>query len=210
MSGAPAPLELPHKMKEKAKELLGFNLPANVVAAAIGVTPSMVSQWLSDEQFAGEVQQLRIENLAGAANRDRKYNTIEDALLGRLEESLENRIYFLKPQEILHALKIVNAAVRRGAPQEVLASAQQTIIPLQLPENSEFAVRFIMNKENQVIEIAGRSVATMGAKAVLKKLEERKVVSEQNGEAERKDIEGARERLKNLSKLTHLPVAEVL
>lgn len=193
-------------MKEKGKELLGFNLPNNVVAAAVGCSEALVSQWMSDEKFAQEVQQLRIENLAGAANRDRKYNTLEDALLGRLEETLENRLYFLKPQEILHALKIVNSAVRRGAPQELLASSQQTIIPLQLPEGSEFAVRFVMNKENQVIEIAGRSVATMGAKAVLQKLEERKETKEEA----KKDVDAARERLKNLAKLTHLPVAEVL
>lgn len=197
-------------MKEKAKELLGFNLPNNVVASAVGCSEGLISQWMSDEVFAAEVQKLRIENLAGAAGRDRKYNNIEDALLSRLEDFLENKIYFMQPREILHALKLVNSAVRRGAPAELAHQSQSAVIPLQLPGGTEFAVRFIMNKDNQVVEIAGRSVATLGAKAVVKQLEVYKDNEKKNKELGEKDLEAAKSKLESLVKLTHLPVAEVL
>lgn len=201
-------------MKEKIKELLGLNIPANVVATAVGIDTSYISQLLGDEAFAAEVAQLRIANTAANAARDRKYDSIEDSLIARLEEMLEGPLLFTKPNEILSAIRIINAAKRRAAPAELGgASNAGNFLSLHLPENSEFAARFVVNGKNQVVEIAGRSISTMGAKAVVAKMEElqrnRAAPGTQVLEHKR-DLDDATERLSGLVKLEHLPVADCL
>jgi hypothetical protein len=199
-------------LKDKAKELLGIGLANNIVASAIGVTESMVSQWLSDETFAQEVSDLRAATAAEAVGRDKKYNKIEDILLEKLEEKLDSGLMFTSPREILAAIRVINSAVRRGSPQEVTGKGQVQIVQLQLPENATFAARFVLNGQNQVIEIAGRSMATMSAKGVVGQLEKMNKAKESSSgvKAEQQDATAAADRLRSLSSLTHLPVAEVL
>lgn len=200
-------------MKDKIKELLGMNIPANVVATAVGVSESYISQLLSEETFAKEVAELRIAYTTANAARDRNYDSIEDSLIERLTEQLESPLKFTKTSELLAAIRVINSAKRRAAPQELSSQLAQTnIVQLQLPEGSEFAAKFIVNKENQVLEIAGRSIATMGAKAVVKKLEE--LNSNRDATPNKKlhdaDMEEANSRIEGLVKMERLPVADLL
>jgi predicted transcriptional regulator len=201
-------------VRDKAKELLGLNLPNNVVASAIGVSESQVSQWLSDEQFALEVQELKLTNFAEHATRDRKYNKLEDLVLQKLEEKLDSGLFFTSPREILSAITVLNKAVRRATPAELGAGAgNRTIVNLQLPENSAFAAKFILNGQNQVVEIAGRSMATMSARGVVKQLEEKVKNRENNPVATKKDVETATDAavlLRSLVTQETLSVADVL
>lgn len=197
--------------KDKAKELLGINLPANVVSLATGISASQLSQWMGEEEFASEVTDLRIANSLDAANRDKKYNSIEDKLLEKLQEKLENGFSFTSPKEILAAIRIINGAVRRGAPSEMGSGAGvQNVVNLQLPENTVFAARFVMNGKNQVVEVAGRSLATMNARGVVAKLEEKKANEAANTDQHAADKAEAEKRLDNLVRMEHLPVANVL
>ncbi len=192
---------------ERIKELLGVGLPNNVVASAVGVTDSYISQLLADPEFAAEVTQLKLINLTETAARDKKYNSLEDKLLEKLENVLP---YLVKPMEVLAAIKTINSAVRRAAPSELAGQANVQVVQLQLPDNSAFAARFVINKESQVVEIAGRSLATMPAKGVVAKLQEAKKNAATNTTEHAADMENAKERLSNLQSLMHLPVAEVL
>lgn len=203
-------------MKDKIKELLGLNLPNNVVASAVGVSEGYISQLLSEDIFRMEVAELRIKNTLEHANRDKKYDSLEDKMLQRLEEKLDAGTSFLKPQEILVAIKVLNGAKRRAAPAELNSQAATPgmVLNLQLPESSAFAAKFIVNGENQVIEIAGKSVATMSAKGVLKQLEDmhRNTISNEAMLPKNKDEEdaAAEVRLNGLLKLEELPVADLL
>lgn len=196
--------------KEKALELLGAGLENVVVANALGVSESMVSQWLSDDTFANEVQKLKLQNLTEATSRDRKWNTLEDQLLDKLEKLLP---FIVNPGVVLQALKTVNAAVRRGSPRELGAQAQSTHVHLHMPQL--LAAKFVVNQVNQVIEVDGRSVATMPANAVVQEMNRRKAegtllpktVEVSPDEA---DLDRARVRLDNLQKLEHLPIHQVL
>ncbi len=192
---------------ERIKELLGVGLPNNVVASAVGVTDSYISQLLADPEFAAEVTHLKLINLTETAARDKKYNSLEDKLLEKLENVLP---YLVKPMEVLAAIKTINSAVRRAAPSELAGQANVQVVQLQLPDNSAFAARFVINKESQVVEIAGRSLATMPAKGVVAKLQEAKKNAATNTTEHAADMENAKERLSNLQSLMHLPVAEVL
>ena len=193
--------------KDQAKELLGAGLQNVVVANALGVSESLVSQWLSDETFAAEVQKLKLQNLTEANTRDRKWNSLEDQLLEKLEGLLP---MIVNPMAVIQALKAVNGAVRRSAPKELAGVAQSTHVHLHMP--ALLAAKFVVNPTNQVIEVDGRSVATMPANAVVAEMNKRKLEKELNPPkpADTVDMEEAQARLDNLTKLEHLPISQVL
>lgn len=199
-------------MQEKIKELLGLNLPNNVVASAVGCGESYISQLMSDENFAQEVSELRVANTMAHAARDKKYDSIEDELLVRLEEKLESGLAFTNPKEILAAIRIINAAKRRAAPSELAGvGTPKQVVNLVLPESTAFAARFLVNGQNQVVEVAGKPMATMSAKGVNAKLEElRKNGENKDHSFQRADEIAATERLNGLVKLEHLPVDQLL
>lgn len=189
-------------MKEKIKELLGLGLPNGVVASAVGVSDAYVSQLLSEDIFAKEVQELRLVNLSEHATRDKKWNSLEDSLLKKLEELMEFG-GFTRPIEVLRALQVVNGAKRRAAPQEFAATAQQNVVPLILP--IVLAPKFILNSQGQVVEVEGRVIATMPANIVNETLKASK-----GKQLEQDDASRARGRLDNLQKLELLPVHELI
>jgi arginine/lysine/ornithine decarboxylase len=193
--------------KDKARELLGAGLENSVVASALGVSASLVSQWLSEETFADEVQTLKLVNLTQATERDRKWNTLEDKLLDKLEFLLPT---LTNPAVVLQALRTVNGATRRSNPRELEPVANQTHVHLHMP--SLLAAKFVVNPANQVVEVDGRSIATMPANAVVKELERRKQLQEIIPHPSQDAIDKARaqERIDNLAKLSFLPVHELV
>ena len=180
-------------MKEKVKELLGMNLKPVVVASAVGVSESYISQLLSDAEFSKEVQELKLRNLSETIERDKRWDGLEDGLLQRLEDILP--MGFTRPMELLRALQVVNAAKRRSTPQEAATATSMTIVPLLIP--AVVASKFVANAQGQVVEVEGRTIATMPASVVAEKLLE-------------KDTSRAKERLDSLAKLDTLPVHEVV
>lgn len=194
-------------MKDKGKELLGAGLEPVVVASALGVTQSLVSQWLSDENFAADVQKLKLVNFTAATARDRKWNSLEDSLLEKLESLLP---FLTNPHIVLQALRTVNGATRRSAPKEQEPIANQTHVHLHMPQL--IAAKFVVNPQNQVIEVDGRSMATMPASTVVKMAEAQTQKAEEQKRLpvpEVQDLERARERVATLTKLSHHTVHEV-
>lgn len=160
--------------KERAAKLLGQGVDQSIVATALGVSPSYITQLLEQEQFAAEVTQLRFINLENATGRDSKYDAMEDKFLDKLEEMSP---YMTKPREILGALAVLNKAQRRGAKQENQPQVKQDVVVLTLP--SVIHNTFITNHANQVIAVSGgsenpealqRDLSTITAKALLERL----------------------------------------
>lgn len=199
--------------RNKIKEMLGFNIPANVVASALGISDGLVSQLLSEEDFAKEVHELRIASSLQHVTRDKEYDSIEDTLIERLKERLENPLHFTKPSELLAAIRVINGAKRRSVPTELSgAGSGRTVLALQLPANTEFAARFVLNDKSQVVEVAGRPLATMGAKGVIAKLEQLHESRKDPAQAihHKQDETEATNRLRSLVKMEELPVADLL
>ncbi len=65
-------------IEDRALVLLGAGIGGEAVANALGVTPSRISQLLSEQAFSDAVSTLRYENLQKHNNRDASYDTIED------------------------------------------------------------------------------------------------------------------------------------
>ena len=145
--------------------MLGSGIAAESVASALGVTPARISQLLSEEEFAAKVTALRYENLRKHNDRDAAYDAIEDKLLDKLDKSIP---LMYKPSELLHAIRIVNGARRRGqsAPEQV--TNQQTIVNLMLP--TVVTERFTTNINNQVVKAGDTELLTLSSSQLLKQV----------------------------------------
>lgn len=142
--------------RERALSLLGQGVGPEMVASALGVTPSAISQYLSQEDFLQEVAVLRYEALSKHNTRDSKYDDLEDLLL----EKLENVIPFLiRPLEISRILTQINSAKRRGSSAPAEISSQAQVINLILP--TQIIKQFTVNSANQVIRAGDQDLLTV-------------------------------------------------
>jgi len=142
--------------EERALALLGQGLGPEVVAAAVGVSVSRISQLLSTSEFASQVAEARYENLAKHNTRDVAYDSLEDVLLEKLKDLLP---YMMRPMEVLKAIQVINAASRRGAsaPESILS--KQTVVQLIMP--STIMQSFTTNINNQVIKAGNQELVTV-------------------------------------------------
>jgi hypothetical protein len=134
-------------------ELLGTGLSPEIVASAAGVTPSYISQLLSEESFSKQVTQLRFDNLQAASTRDRAYDDIEDKLIEKMRDLLP---MMYKPLEVLRAITVINGAKRRGAVAPENIHINNTVVNLTIP--NQILQRFIVNATNQVVEVSGNEM----------------------------------------------------
>jgi transcriptional regulator with XRE-family HTH domain len=141
-------------MKNRIKNMLGSGYtPANV-ASALGISESYISQLLSDEDFALDVQSLRAATSEKAAGFNSALDDVEDALLKKLTAMLP---YITRPKDVTDILSRVNSLKRRGATQA--PSTTVNIVQLTIPESA--VKQFRISSLGEVVEAGGRSLATM-------------------------------------------------
>lgn len=152
--------------EDRALTLLGQGISPEVVASAVGVSISRISQLVSDPDFAAKVAELRFENLAKHNERDSRYDTLEDKLLQKMEDLLP---LMMRPMEVLKAISVINAAKRRGssAPESIIQ--KQTVVPLMMP--TQIIQHFTTNINNQVIKAGEQDLVTIQSARMTKLLE---------------------------------------
>ena len=166
-------------VEEKAMSLLGSGIAAESVAAALGVSPSRISQLLSNKTFAKDVAALRYATLQEHNVRDGKYDTLEDLLIIKLEKSLP---LMVRPDTILKAISTINGAKRRGQSSPEQVNNQTNIVNLILPTvlAKQFSVKIDLN--NQVIKAGDQELVTMPSGNLLKQVEDAACIKEQQQE----------------------------
>ena len=152
--------------EDRALALLGSGVPPEQVAAALGVSPSRISQLMSDDNFSERVATLRFDNLQSHNKRDSAYDVLEDKLLVKLEKSIP---FMIKPEAILSAIKIVNNAKRRGQSAPAQQVNQQSIVTLVMP--TVITQKFAVNLDNQVIRAGDQDLLTMPSGNLLDRVE---------------------------------------
>jgi len=152
--------------EDRALTLLGQGLGPEVVAAAVGVSTSRISQLLSTPEFASKVAEARYENLAKHNSRDNAYDKMEDTLLSKLSDCLP---YMMRPMEILKAIQVINAAKRRGSSAPESITSQQTVVQLIMP--TQIMQSFTTNINNQVIKAGAQDLVTVQSSNMDKLLE---------------------------------------
>jgi hypothetical protein len=148
--------------EERAIKLLGNGLGPEQVATAIGVTPSRISQLLSDQDFAQAVAELRFQALQRHNEIDGSYDTIEEALIEKLADVLP---LMLRPMEILKAIQVINGAKRRGqsAPEQI--THQNTVVNLVMP--TQIIQKFSINSNNQITNVGTQTLETIQSSSLL-------------------------------------------
>jgi len=142
-------LAAPTLTEDRAAALLGAGIPAETVAASLGVSPARISQLLSDDAFAARVAELRFASLQKHNARDASYDGIEDALLERLEKTLP---LMHKPMEILKAIQVINGAKRRGTSTPDSIIEKQQVMHLTIP--IQIVNKFATNLQGQVTSVS--------------------------------------------------------
>lgn len=152
---------------DRIMELLGNGLSNEVVATAVGVHPSYISQLMADENFAAQVVAKRTTTLAAATTRDRSWDSIEDKMLVKLDEMVSNDMIY-KPMELVRALSVVNAAKRRGSTTQDNMAVNQQVVVLNMP--TQVIHSFTKSRTGEVVEVDGQTLVTMPAAALMSQL----------------------------------------
>lgn len=151
----------------QAQELLGTGLSNEVVATALGCTPSYITQLMADPDFSAVVIAQRTLSLTANSARDKTIDAIEDTLLTKITECLDNGLIY-RPADVLRTFAVVNKATRRGIPASESLTINQTVVNLNLPE--KVVQTFTQNAQGEVVEVEGRTLVTMPAHVLLSNL----------------------------------------
>ena len=162
--------------EDRALALLGTGVSPEVVASALGVSKSRISQLLSDEKFAAEVARLRFDSLTRHNERDSEYDKIEDDLIERLKDCIP---LMMRPEQILKGIQVINAAKRRGtsAPEQI--TQQQTVVSLVMPV--QVIQKFTTNIHNQVVQTGDQKLVTVQSGTLLDKIKAKTGQGNENG-----------------------------
>lgn len=163
----------------RALELLGSGLSAEVVASALGVEPSRISQMLGREEFAQLVTEKRYQTLSKHNERDAKYDTLEDQLVDKLRGSVP---LMVRPMEILKSIQVINAAKRRGQSAPSHITNQQTVVQITLPQVA--VEKFITNNQNQVIKAGQQELLTIQSGSLLKEAQSKLAAARAPGDSD--------------------------
>ena len=157
--------------EDKIKTLLGCGLTAEVVASAVGVNPSYVSQLMADQNFQDEVLDLRSKSLVAHTSRDLSIDGIEDKLISELSDMIDDG-RFSKPEQVLSAFRIINGAKRRGVPARVTPASTTNIVNIQLPPAVKHL--FTLSSKNEVTDVNGVTLVTMPSKQLIEQVASRR------------------------------------
>lgn len=152
--------------EERALTLLGQGIPPSVVANTLGVDPSRISQYLSDNNFAARVVEKKFESLSKHNEQDTLVDDTEAALLKKLNDSLP---FLTRPMELLKAYQVLNLAKRKGQIIPETLTNQQRIIQLNIPQI--LIDKFQTNIHNQVTQVGSQTLVTIQSGQMLKTLE---------------------------------------
>ena len=147
----------------RALELLGSGVPQEAVASALGVTPSYISQLLSDGEFAAKVTEKKYALLSRHTQRDAAYDLLEDDLIEKLNKA---KSLMFRPADILAAIKVINGAKRRGTDSRESIIAQQNIVEITMP--AQIVQQFTTNIVNQVVKVGDQDLITIQSGDLLK------------------------------------------
>lgn len=158
--------------KDRIKELLGSGLNNEVVATAVGVDPSYISQLMTDQNFVEEVTALRVQSLTSATQRDRSWDSLENKLLATLHEKVDQNMLYKVP-DIVRVLAIANQAKRRGATAPEALTQSKPVVSLVIP--TVVINNYTKTAQGEVVEVETaegekQTLLTMPAVTLMQKL----------------------------------------
>lgn len=147
--------------KERAIELLCQGVSTSMVAEAVGVDPSYISQLRADPEVAAKISEALSQHTLEDVKHDSLIDKCEELALQRIEKT----IAYANFGQTLAAFKILNSASRRqqkGGPGGGLST--NITVNLTLPTAAIPA--YTTNASNEIIEVEGRTMIAATAKSL--------------------------------------------
>lgn len=156
--------------EERVIELLGDGHTQHIVAQALGLTPSRVSQIAAEPHIREAIALIRADQLQGVKARDQALDTLEDTVIGKLTHSIHTES---DPNKLARILAIVNGAKRRSAGGDTeIAAGNNTLVQINLP--AALVTKHTVDARNQVVAVDGVAIATLPSGQLGDKYEEHK------------------------------------
>ncbi len=169
--------------ESKALSLLGAGWKPEIVANTLGVSASLISQYLAKEEFKNKVQELRFQNLQKHSDHDDRLDRMEHKLAANLEKNLA---FLMKPQDQLKALETINRLKRRGEIDTNSQTSQSPVVTLLMP--TFVTQRFTTNINNQVINAGGQVLETIQSSTLMKEAK-KQIIEQQQALIENSQVE---------------------
>lgn len=148
--------------RDRLVSLLGAGVSQTAAALACGVTDGYISQLLEDPQVIAAIGNLRAEKLETAIKVDKSVEALEARALETLAAKLP---YAKSALETARIYQILNTAKRKATSSDLSSdAASDQLVTIVLPKAAK--VHVALNTQNQVIEIQGRSMATLPSKSL--------------------------------------------
>jgi hypothetical protein len=155
--------------RDKIIEMLSRGYSQTVVSAAVGCTDGYISQVVADPEVRDLISAKRLEVLSRRVEADDSIDDLETKALKRLHQLIP---MIIKPMEALRVFEVANKATRKTK-EPVSADTRGTIVNIVMPEIA--AVHFKLSSDRQVVEVEGRSMATLPSQQLNQKLSERQI-----------------------------------
>lgn len=151
-------------VKEKLLGILGAGVPQTAAALACGVSDGYVSQLMDDPEFAQALAARKSKKVEAAIKYEDTVESVRDKALGILDAKLA---YVKSPMEAARIFQILDSARRTtgsgtGTQDNQPLGIQQ--VAVVLPKAAQ--VLITMNAQNQVIDVQGRSMATLPSRSL--------------------------------------------
>lgn len=151
--------------KEAVSELIAYGVPNSQIGDAFGVTPQYIANLLRDDKKVQELVQKKATDIA-VRNHNNKVTEeqIEAGLLAKAHEQIDISDSLIETMKALQLLKDIQGkgrAAAHGAAAEVPGT-----INLNLGD-TPVAIQIKRTSNSEIINIAGRDMAPMPAKAVI-------------------------------------------
>jgi hypothetical protein len=169
--------EIADMVKDKIIRLLAQGIAGSTVAAVVGIEPSYISQLMMDNDFANQVNELKLIRLQEHTARDDRINKLEDKAIAMVEKDMENPFVYPKGLDRLRALTMVNNLKRRGVQGDNnTGQVNNTYVTINLPThvkerfvNAGSFDNMLVNGNNEVLVAGEQELITMQS-GTLKKL----------------------------------------
>lgn len=150
-------------LRARILSLLAAGVSQGSTALACGVTDGYVSQLLTEPEFLQALTDSRVEKVETAIAHDSKIEDIEAKALKALGEKVP---FVRNAMEAAKIFQILNNAKKRSGPaaSESTGGAGAQQVNIVLPRAAQVAIQ--LNSNNQVVEVAGRSMATLPSRAL--------------------------------------------
>lgn len=155
-------------MKDRIIEMLGNGIPPSAVANAVGCDPSYVSQLMSDDGVRAIVAEAKLKDIESSIKVDNMIEDIERLALERMRSLIP---FCSRPLEAIRMFEAVNGAKKRTPETTGVLTPTAPIVQINI--SAAAAVAFKLSSDQQIVEIDGRSTATLPTKSLNTLLKER-------------------------------------